>query len=530
LSLNDDNIKLEVIRLCENEGFTKTHVSYKLGIPRQTISDFLNKKTHTEWWEQLKDKPLASGTLTPPEERRSKLSGKRYVFTSAQNNTYVFGEFLDSLLTYCNHTGAELKIGTFTYNKKGFQNLQKDEGEWYDPKIVEFIDNSPGSLRDKIIWCGELNILPTAVNPLSGFDTYTKAASGVIPHPKVRLQSCPVGKNSDPKFLYTTGAVTKANYIQKTAGQKAEFHHINGALVVEFDERGDWFARHIIADTDGSFYDLDNKYNPDGSVLSNQRVEAVNYGDLHSEKPDPEVYAGSFIDSDSLLDTLKPRYQFAHDTLDFTSRNHHNIADMYFRLKNQVSRADTVEDDIRMAGGVLHAMERPFCQTVVVASNHDLALHRWLKNTDVRFDNINNVLFYHRCQVRMIEAIAQGTDEDFSIFESCVKDMYPALKAKFLKEDESFVICDSIECGNHGHLGPNGARGAVGSFKKLDTKQNVGHGHSASIVEGVYMAGISGNKDQGYNKGPSSWSHSHIVTYANGKRAIITMRGRKYKA
>jgi hypothetical protein len=28
----------------------------------------------------------------------------------------------------------------------------------------------------------------------------------------------------------------------------------------------------------------------------------------------------------------------------------------------------------------------------------------------------------------------------------------------------------------------------------------------------------------GYNKGPSSWSHSHVITYPNGKRSIITLQ------
>jgi hypothetical protein len=33
-----------------------------------------------------------------------------------------------------------------------------------------------------------------------------------------------------------------------------------------------------------------------------------------------------------------------------------------------------------------------------------------------------------------------------------------------------------------------------------------------------------------YNAGPSSWSHSNIITYANGKRCMITQRGNKWRA
>ena len=54
--------------------------------------------------------------------------------------------------------------------------------------------------------------------------------------------------------------------------------------------------------------------------------------------------------------------------------------------------------------------------------------------------------------------------------------------------------------------------------------------HTAGIIDGVYTAGVSGKLDMEYNKGPSSWSHSHVVTYPNGKRAIITVKNGKWKA
>ena len=102
-------------------------------------------------------------------------------------------------------------------------------------------------------------------------------------------------------------------------------------------------------------------------------------------------------------------------------------------------------------------------------------------------------------------------------------------RVQFLNEDESFVDL-KIEYGIHGHEGPNGARGTSGNLARMGRRINRGHSHSAEIFEGVYTGGLSGENDQGYNKGPSSWSPSHIITYANGKRAIITMRGTKWRA
>jgi hypothetical protein len=44
------------------------------------------------------------------------------------------------------------------------------------------------------------------------------------------------------------------------------------------------------------------------------------------------------------------------------------------------------------------------------------------------------------------------------------------------------------------------------------------------------VAGTSSKLDVGYNTGPSSWTHSHIVTYENGKRAVITLYAGSWRA
>lgn len=54
-------------------------------------------------------------------------------------------------------------------------------------------------------------------------------------------------------------------------------------------------------------------------------------------------------------------------------------------------------------------------------------------------------------------------------------------------------------------------------------KTSSGHTHTPKVVEGVYVAGVGANLDQGYNRGPTTWAHAHIVQYDNGKRAILIM-------
>lgn len=530
-------VSLEVlskILSMKEDGYSRREIARSVGIGESTL----------RYWEKTGklsiEKPVAGGTTVAPDQKRTDLHNifgkKRYVLTSAQNNTFVHEAFLKSLLTYCDYNDAELIVGTFTYNKNGFQNSEKNDNElWFDPSIKDNIIDSSCSIFDGLVWCGELNILPTAITPLNGFQTYCKGSSGVVPHAKVQLESIATGKHSKTRMMYTTGAVTLPNYIQKTAGQKAEFHHVLGALVAEVDDEGDWFVRQLIADSDtGTFYDLTNKHTPDG-VEENCRVEGINWGDIHSEKPDEKLYKASFDSPNCMLDDLRPKYQFANDTLDFPKRNHHNIKDQYHRYRMQVQHngIDTVEGDLKVAGETLMRMQRDWCKTVVVESNHDLAFMKWLKESDPKFDNVWNALFYHKCQVKVLNSILTG-DQRYSIFEDTLTEMFPEIKAKFLRLDDSFIICNAagsgIECGNHGHIGNNGGRGSVQSFKILDRRQNIGHTHSAFIRDSVYCSGVKGSLDMGYNVGGSSWSHSDIVTYPNGKRAIITWSNYKYKA
>jgi hypothetical protein len=104
----------------------------------------------------------------------------------------------------------------------------------------------------------------------------------------------------------------------------------------------------------------------------------------------------------------------------------------------------------------------------------------------------------------------------------------------FLDTDTSFVICPDqaggIECALHGDQGANGARGGIRQFAKMGRRSNIGHSHSAGIDGGAWQTGTKSKLKLEYNHGLSSWSHSDIVTYPNGKRAVITFFNNKWRA
>lgn len=480
------------------------------------------------------DEPVAPpGVIESAAARRAETDCKTFVFTCAQANTKVHSAFLESLERFCEHRDASLHIAQFTYNKakhgkKSIKPGADQEGDgdsvWFDPAIAPYVSDHSIQIAPDLVWCGELNILPTMKFPLSQFKTYTRHDSAIIPHAKMSMESIPVMPGVPARMLYTTGAVTQRNYVQKTAGQVADFHHVFGAIVVEVDDDGTWWARQLNAKDNGEFYDLTTLYNPIG-WNTDQRVEAITHGDLHFAQRDTAIVHAVFKPA-GILDQLDPKLQFFHDVIDFQARNHHEIKDGHYWHERFVNGEDSVEKEFDdLATWLKHDGTREHTETFVVTSNHDQFIEGWLRDTATLKDPIN-ITFWH-----YLNYYCHSTIEDkkkpypfaFALQQKMINsDGYsPALK--ILHEDDSYLIGGQIEAGLHGHLGPNGARGSPKNLRTVG-KANTGHTHSAGIVDGVYTAGTYSLLRMSYTKGLSSWSHSMILTYENNKRTILTIK------
>jgi hypothetical protein len=482
----------------------------------------------------------------------------RYILTSAQNNTHVHGAFLTNLEAYAKHLGAQLMVSRFSYNKASYgkkstkagraPTAADTQGLWYDPAIEQYVCDDPdrhGSCRWQLapscggdgglLWCAEMNILPTAVLPLSGLESYAGGASAIFPHAKIALESVPVLGDREPKFLYTTGAVTQRNYIAKKEGLKGEFHHQYGALLVEVDlQTGHWWCRQLNATDDGAFMDLDRRI-ADGAVTTGHRPLAINWGDVHASEIDPEVRALNWGVPGCVLDTLRPERQFMHDLFSMRSRSHHEAKSLAKRYEKWAGAAvegafESVESEVNVTANLLELAARDWCDTIVVSSNHDRHLDRWLDEADYKQDlpNAEYFLLMQRARLQQLRRNPEGWDAlAWAIDEVTDVD---ALGVTFLPRDATYLIGPpghEISCGGHGDEGPNGARGGVASLAKMAVRANYGHIHSACIRHGGMWAGVCARR-LSYAHGPSSWSISHIVTLANAKRQIISLRGGKY--
>lgn len=466
---------------------------------------------------------------------------KRYLITSCQNNSKVFDKFWDNLLKLREYHDAEILISQYTYNKAkynknsikpGTAKASDTEELWYDSKLEPYICNDPIQLAHGLVYWGNMNTLPTSMNPLAGFDQHGARQSGIFPHTRMEMKSIPSFKGEGTKFLYTTGTVTLKNYIQKNAGIKAEFHHVFGALIVEVNDKGHWYVRQLNGDSQGTIYDLDLKVEK-GIITTGNRVEAINPGDIHASEIDKDILLRIWLDSDGVMETLRPKYQFLHDVLAMRSRSHHDMKSFHKMFEKHIKGEESVEEEFVHTHGVLSRLQIKDCKTVVVRSNHDCHAEQWLNNDPgIYCKDLLNARFFLEAQLAKVIAIENG-DHNFKVLEWGMKRLGNLKDIKFLNEDESFIICKSkgggIECGMHGHLGVGGARGNPKSLSKVGRRANTGHTHNCGIYSGLYVAGTCSSLDLGYNRGPSNWSHSLIVTYPNGKRTIITFWDKEFR-
>lgn len=524
----------------------------ELGIARSTVRRRLTPLG-------VMKKPLVGGTKTGTEAEVRKIAAKgkvkRYILTSAQNNTHVNSELLNNLLALRDHYDAEILVGTFTYNQNAFGKLSVKLGTdkpeqdelWYDPAIVPYISDGRVQLAPGLVWCGEYNALPTNVNPLAGLESYSGRQSAIFPHAKLAMRSIPTMQGEGTKLNYTTGTVTLRNYIQKREGVIAEFHHIYGALLVEVDSNGNWWVRQLNQDEGtGTLQDLDVLVQHGKIVQTNATVEAITYGDLHGVFVDPDIMRQSL----NMRDTLQPNFQFLHDIMEGAAVNPHarKYKANFDKFNTWLRGYHVLENELIDTAHILNEYADFDGQTIIVDSNHDdIWVKRWLQESSHKVDPPNAEL-HLKLNAFMYEQIRNGVTVEESRARTAkpkmVRDVNVLAHAlyltsvlddahgiKFLSADESFTTCDKkIENGMHGHLGPNGKFGTPIELSKMGRKANTAHTHSAGIFNGLYVAGTSAQLRWDYAKGPNSHSHSHVVTYMNGKRTIITMFAGKWRA
>jgi len=476
----------------------------------------------------LIDKDTVKARVADIRELKRSTKVQRYVVTSAQNNTPVHRGFFDALRQYCRHNDAELLVIPVRYkNPTGWADRHSEDDLWYPLDVKPYLIDRDLVLNKNIAVMGSIKIQATAVDPVTGLETISGTRSAVFGHGQLRMKTVATPQDKMPKILHTTGSVSQRNYSETKAGAKGKHHHSFSALVVEVV--GDVFhLRQLSASSAGSFYDLDKFYTASG-VTAGEGLTALVTGDEHALFMDPVVRAATYENKDSIVKVLSPNTIVRHDVLDFYPQNHHHNNDRLVRHINAVTGHHDVRQELDTTLAMIDATTPKGVESLIVSSNHNEALMRWLNEYKPDRDPFNALIYHELCAAVYGEAgwTPQGpkAPDPFELYSrgrlQC--------NHQFLSDRKSHLI-KGIDVGQHGDRGANGARGAVNSFAMSEYKMIVGHSHSPAIKFGAYQTGTSTYLQLGYNRGLSSWLQTHCGIYPNGKRVLISVINGEWRA
>ena len=443
-------------------------------------------------------------------------SKKRFIISYAQNNTPVNEKFLKNIEAYAEYINADIHIIAGRYkNPTSLWTSEQEENEWWDSKIVKYLDANRHDIHKYMSIMSDVKIQPTAVNPMSGMEGMSKENSCIFGHPKVHMTTIPVLDSNSPKMMLTTGAITEINYTDSKAGKKSEFHHQFGFVIVEIESSEVFHVRQVVADDKSSFYDLFHYVNK-GNISKIDEIEGAVLGDLHYGEHDEQVLDNTF----KLFKDLKPKNIVLHDVYDAKSISHHTISDPFVQFGMEVRNENNLKNEIEnMLDGLSKFSQ--FQNVIIVKSNHDVHLDKFLMNDWRKLPTTKNSLEYMEYSSMLLKQHASGNV--IGVIPEIINKRFPKYKA--LTYNDSYKIKD-FEISMHGDIGSNGSRASAVQFRKLNTKIITAHTHSPSRFDNVLCTGTTTKLRLSYNKGISSWLQAHVLIFPNGKAQHVNFIGK----
>ncbi len=449
---------------------------------------------------------------------------KRFIITTAQNGTPVHRKFFASLLRAKRRLDAELIVIPIRYkNPTSHWSMSAQNAEVWAKEVTRYLYNQRRRLNENLVLLGDIKVIPTAMEPLRGFEAISHGESAILGHTKVAMKAVPTPSHKLPKILTTTGACTVSNYTDSRQGALGEFHHSLGAVIVELEGKI-FHLRHVHGNkTSGEFTDLNTTYHPAGFRPA-PRPLALVMGDTHVDYIDPAVEKATF-GKFGIIETLNPEVLVWHDLLDGYSVNPHHRDNPFLLATKQKMGLDDVRAEIQRAVKFVCGRTTGDRKSIVVASNHDDFVGRYMKTVNWK-ENLTNARFYFDTGQYLLEHSKIGI-HGFSMpnpFAYWFKRIAAGddSNVRVLHRDESYSRA-GVELGMHGDIGPSGAKGSARNLRRIGTRSIVGHSHSPCIDEGCYQVGTSTSLRLEYNSGPSAWLNTHCILHHDGKRQLINI-------
>jgi hypothetical protein len=437
----------------------------------------------------------------------------KFIVTWAQNDTPVHNGLLKNIKAYAEFLNADIHVIAGRYKNPTSVFTDRDFDTW-DDVVLPYLDANRHNLHKYLSIMSDIKIQPTATNPMSGLQGMSGINSCVFGAPKVQMEMIPVLEGNKPKMMLTTGAVTKMNYTDSKSGKKGEFHHTYGFAIVEIKDKDTFYVRQVTADDKtGDFTDLCYSVKS-GAVEKIEAIEAIILGDLHYGCHDQDVLSVTH----DFMGRLKPNHVILHDVFDGDSISHHQMKDPFIQYGKEINGTNDLKRELDMMMDGLGEFEG-YDNVVIVRSNHDDFLDRWLKNEDwKRQPTPKNSRLYMQLSDILLCQYGENPHLVKGVIPALINEKYP--KYKTLGRNDSYRV-KNWELGQHGDIGSNGSRGSLQQYRNLNTKIVVGHYHSPGRKDGALAVGTSTKLRVGYNSGPSSWLQSHVIIHKDGKAQHI---------
>lgn len=476
-----------------------------------------SERTVRKWLVELgikeKVEPEESEQYEEAKKRVHDKTKKRFIITWAQNGTPVHKSFFDNMKVYAEFVDADIHViaGRYKNPTSVFQDYAQD---YWVEDVLPYLDANRHDIHKYVSVMSDVKIQPTAINPLSGLEGMSGVNSCIFGSPRVHLRTIGALEGHKPKIMMTTGSVTKKNYTDSKSGKKGEFHHTLGFVIVEIKSDDKFFARQVTAKQDGSFCDLFYEVR-DQEVKEVNSIAAAVLGDIHLHNMDK----GVMDTTKKMLDKLNPQHTVLHDVFDGWSISHWHLKDPIKLYHKQLEGSDSLKSEIDNMVDWLDEMKK--YNLVVVRSNHDDFVDRWIINSDWK-KNIKNSVEYMEYAKVLLEAKAPNGIIPYIINENFGDEI------KTLGRQDSFIV-KNWELGAHGDYGQNGSRGNISQFRRLNTKVVTGHSHTPNRQDGALSVGTSTKLKMDYNEGGmSSWLHAHVLIHENGKAQHVIIVGGEY--
>ncbi len=387
----------------------------------------------------------------------------------------------------------------------GHTKLGEKQSAYYDIALKPLINQMFSSVKlHAKLEAKDYKINPQQMKPLSRLYKEGQRHNLIIASPKQHLEVAIVGNNKMPHTVQSTGCITEPSYQNNGIGTIAKENHVRGGIIVESNAEL-FVTRKVRINDDGSYFDLDS-FIKGNKTVKGHRSECLILGDAHVEHEDKGLTALLY----EAVKVLKPKRIVLHDLADGVSASPFLVG----------SERSGIPSILEEAAKVLDWLDRLYAacgrdvEIISANSNHHHFFDRWLRAGLYHSCPVN-----HRIGLEMKIAQLDGVEPiEFLLRRDYLTHLGP--------NDDYFV--GDIQVANHGHRGPNGAKGSKANTGRMAYRSVTAHTHEPFERDNHTGVGHWSVHRHGYNTGASGWLASFAIIQPDYSiQQIIPVKDRK---